>query len=1345
MTNKKHYWPYFLLITLSEIAYGQTTTIITDGSLGESNSGQVTVTPHATDDHHYEISSSLGEVKNNNLFHSFETFNIGRGDTATFTGDPTINHIITRVTGGDATSIYGTLKSDITNANLWLLNRNGVIFGKNSKIDVQGTVNISTSDSLTFVNGDHFTSQLSSKSILSAVEPSAFGIISAEAGDINFDLYQGDTFASRYQGLQLYGRNIRLKNTFIGQHYEVTDKRAIGDITLTASDSIIGEGIKITNRNGESRDATGNITMTAGQDIILSNGKVITDNSRGNAGNIILTAKQGDIQLKDSVYVRANSTAGKAGDITVTAGHTISLSGKRKNNPTVGSRLVSSKIGNSNAQASTIKIKAKHLTLNDEADIRTDSEKPTYIDPDGINSNSGDILIDVAGNIRLDNDSHITSESDNPNTNAGNIKVTANTLLLNNSKIRSKTFVGEDNRAGNIDINSDFVILTDNSTIDSSAANNTGGAVNIAGQLYTISGDSIIDTASGLTLSGLRVEREDARLNAEFAEDPNQLRNSCHYETTVNPLSSVQRLNLSPAPTGLLAIYTESTALDHLDNPLDNPLDKHLNSVDQLLAQSQQLQQQGQYNEARRTLRKIYGASTSNLLKSHSLKNRASNNHAPTKHAPTSTALTTLSSSEQARLLNTLGNNAIALNGGSNINKSINNPVSKNASKNGNHTTDTSAEKLLQASLALASKEKQPALEAAAANNLANAYYYRQKTAEASTLYQHSIRLNEQQGNIKHALRASANLSRLYVDTRQLKAFEESSKRSIALLEQLASTNADKITALIHLGHSWQQALNDNIGQTQDYLTQDDLTQDYLTQAYALFEQAQTLALSQQNWWLASYAQGHLAQLYLYEQRIDEALTLTEYALSNAYKSHSADALYRWHGQQGRLYRQQGRTNQAMAAYRQAIAIIEESRQSSRVRYGSQRRYFQQQISPIYRELVDLTLDSAARVDDSATTEQLLYAARATLEKLNTRQLENYLNDECVTNYRKKYKELDQVADNAAVIYPIVLNNRLEIIVSLPTGKKDKPRKLKRYPVAIAQQTLHDLIEQYRTQLIDKHTNNALAVSQQLYDLLVRPYSKDLQETTVTTLVFVPDDGLRDLPFAALHNGQNYLIRDYALAAASSLSIVDPKAITPEKSSVLSAGVAAAVDTLSPLPWVPYELESIGRLYPGERLLDADFNLENFRQSLQKRPYNIVHIASHAEFFPESSQGFIQTHSGRISMSELKTLLQTKKYQETPVELLVLSACQTASGNRAEAFGLSGVAIQAGVRSVLGSLWDIDDEVAFHLMSEFYQALQSGRYSKAEALQKAQLALIDNKVFAHPYFWSPMMLMNNWL
>jgi CHAT domain-containing protein len=273
-----------------------------------------------------------------------------------------------------------------------------------------------------------------------------------------------------------------------------------------------------------------------------------------------------------------------------------------------------------------------------------------------------------------------------------------------------------------------------------------------------------------------------------------------------------------------------------------------------------------------------------------------------------------------------------------------------------------------------------------------------------------------------------------------------------------------------------------------------------------------------------------------------------------------------------------------------------------------------------------------------------------------------------------------------------------------------------------------------------------LKYAQELECYLIAPLQPLLAHAKAGTLVFVPGGALRTIPLGVLHDGQRFLIERYAVAVAPGLTLLEPVALTRAPGAVLLGGVSEARQEFPPLPFVPRELSQVRQLFPGEELLDAQFELPRLRREFTDQPYRIVHLATHGRFDRDASKTFILTYHDKLSLNELERLLKPSKLRNEPVELLTLSACQTAAGDDRAALGLAGVAVKAGARSALATLWCVNDEASARLVTDFYAELKkSPTLNKAQALQAAQRRFLTDVRYGHPYYWAPFLLIGNWL
>ncbi|NET66695.1 MAG: CHAT domain-containing protein [Moorea sp. SIO1G6] len=486
-----------------------------------------------------------------------------------------------------------------------------------------------------------------------------------------------------------------------------------------------------------------------------------------------------------------------------------------------------------------------------------------------------------------------------------------------------------------------------------------------------------------------------------------------------------------------------------------------------------------------------------------------------------------------------------------------------------------------------------------------------------------------------------------------------------------------------------------------------------------------------------AYAIGTLGQLYEQNQQLPESQDLTQQALKLAQEINAPDISYRWQWQLGRISTGLGEEENAIAAYTEAVNTLKSLR-SDLVAVNQQVRFtFRESVEPVYREFVQLLLQS----DRNEANPDNLEKAREIIESLQLAELDNYFRSACLNATPVVIDQvIDQVDTKAALIYPIILPESVDIIIRLPQ------QPLRHYRTELPQDQIESTLEDLRHFLPQLHRRKFFPMSQQVYNWIIRPIEEDLANSQVDTLVFVLDGALRNIPMAALHDGKQYLVEKYSIALTPGLDLMNPQRLVREDIKVLTAGLSESRQGYNPLPFVEVELEKIKAQVPSEILLNQDFTETNFENSVEAAPFPVVHIASHGEFSSEAEKTFILTWDSKINVNELKDLLQTTDLrQSTPIELLVLSACQTATGDKRAALGIAGVAIEAGARSTLATIWLVDDEATAVLMNRFYQELTDKSISKAEALNRAQKSILQDPNYEHPYYWAPYIMVGNWL
>lgn len=488
----------------------------------------------------------------------------------------------------------------------------------------------------------------------------------------------------------------------------------------------------------------------------------------------------------------------------------------------------------------------------------------------------------------------------------------------------------------------------------------------------------------------------------------------------------------------------------------------------------------------------------------------------------------------------------------------------------------------------------------------------------------------------------------------------------------------------------------------------------------------------------ASYAYGYLGKIYEDQRNFPEALELTRRAIFLAQQRNAAEALYRWQWQSGRILRQLGRTDEAITAYRHSVHHLQVIRDELASCYANPQYSYGKTASAVCFELVTLLLDRASTLKEGETEQSYLYEARETLELLKVYELRDYFKDDCIDATRFVERKLDTISEKSVIIYPVMLKDRLELLVSF-SGR------LKRFSRPIPADKVTDEVNQLRQKMEKRTTWEFLPHAQMVYSWVILPLEKDLESVRPDTLVIVPDGPLRTIPFAALHDGKQFLISRYSVAVAPSLNLADPRPVRRENARVLAMGLTDPALGYPALPYVASELRAIQEMYPGHYLLDREFSAANMEKELKSHPYSIVHIASHGQFGSEVAGSFVLTFDSRMTMNQLGEYVGLFRFRDEPLELLTLSACETAVGNERAALGLAGIAVRAGARSALATLWHVNDPASYELVTEFYRQLLNPDISRAAALRAAQLKLLNNPRYDHPGYWSPFLMINNWI
>jgi len=483
-----------------------------------------------------------------------------------------------------------------------------------------------------------------------------------------------------------------------------------------------------------------------------------------------------------------------------------------------------------------------------------------------------------------------------------------------------------------------------------------------------------------------------------------------------------------------------------------------------------------------------------------------------------------------------------------------------------------------------------------------------------------------------------------------------------------------------------------------------------------------------------SYALGFKGAVAEINAQLPEALKLTRAALLVSLQSELLGEIYRWQWQVGRLQAKTGNRSEAIATYQEAVVSL--GMVQSELLKGSY-IVFRERVLPVYNELINLLLMEAAAETSATHRQELLVSVQQTVEKFNTSEVLEYFDDDCLLP--QETTQLESISSDAAVIYPIVMPDRLVIVAKLADGIHQYIQQIDESELQQLILNFRDSVEDYDSDEEDYHDFGG-----ELYDLIIRPMAASLAKFEVVRLLFVPSSRFRSIPMAALYDGKQFLIENYDIVTTLGLELTDPRPFKKPIGTPLLGGISESVQGFSALPGVATELKSIQQIFGGDIMLDQKFSVESVAEELSLGSYSMVHLATHGVFVREASNSYLLGYDEKLTLDRLQDSVGKRRFLDNPLDLLVLSACETAAGDDRAALGLAGVSLKAGARTTVASLWPISDEATSKLMADFYGELKRGT-GKAAALRAAQLNLINDPAFNHPNFWSPFLLIGNWL
>lgn len=647
---------------------------------------------------------------------------------------------------------------------------------------------------------------------------------------------------------------------------------------------------------------------------------------------------------------------------------------------------------------------------------------------------------------------------------------------------------------------------------------------------------------------------------------------------------------------------------------------------------------------------------------------------------------------------------------------------------------------------------------------------------QAYQYFQKSIKLANNQKETLAEMRGLLNLIQLGSETNKSKVinyqeFNKTLKNALKILETLPDS-ATKVYGAIDLAYLELDAKGTSLFtdcRNNLILPHADVLE--------LLEKSVLTSKNLQDNRLLSYSNGALGHFWECSPDNQKALKYTQAAIIAADNKLSAkDSLYLWEWQAGRILDQQeGKKEEAIASYQRAFDTLEDIRSDILTAERDVQFDFRDVVRPLYRTLAQSRLDllGVSAITDEQRAKELSKVVN-TIDALKLAELQNYFGNDCILSALNPKPVGELLKDNSVAFHntaffsSIILKGKTGILLQLPnqaTKFKWIEDPNQEGSKIVSRDTLEKKIAEFRTGLVKgkEEFNYNTTTAAQLYDWIIRPMLSDIKPEEVKTLVFIQDGFLRSVPMAALYDSQEqkYLVETYAIATTPSLRLTTPKARdrSTEKALILGLTKEATIDgkTFDQLFAVPDEVSAVESIFPNNtNLIDEKFSPESFQNTLDKSTYPIVHIASHAQFGIIPEDTFIVTGKNqKLTISQLENSLRNLNNKSDRVELLTLTACETALGDDRATLGLAGVALQVGVKTAIASLWSVTDESTSQLVKAFYTNYRNTGMSIAEALQTAQIKMIHAKKlpsseginfrYENPAYWASMIAIGNWL
>ena len=645
--------------------------------------------------------------------------------------------------------------------------------------------------------------------------------------------------------------------------------------------------------------------------------------------------------------------------------------------------------------------------------------------------------------------------------------------------------------------------------------------------------------------------------------------------------------------------------------------------------------------------------------------------------------------------------------------------------------------------------------EARSLNNLGAIYKNLGQYQKAIDFYQQSLAIKKQIGDRDGEATSLNNLGLVYDYLGQYQKAIDFYRQSVAIAKQIGESSIEA-RSLNNLGAAYER-----LGQYQKAI-------DFYGQALEMQEKIgdrQGEAKSINN----------LGVVYKNLRQYQRAIDLHQQSLAIKKQIGDRQGEATSLNNLGVDFNQLGQTEISILFYKQSVNVFESIRQSLKGLREEEQQSFTNTIASSYRNLADLLLKQGRIMealqildllkvqeleeyfknikgsDRSAQGVRLLEPEKAISDKLLAVSLDNSkeINSQLAKQIQQLPKSeinkvpeyLQKIPQGTALLYPLILGDRIEIILfspnSIPISRT----------VKISQKELETLVIDFRSGLLDSGSEDVKEPAAKLYKLLIKPIEAELTQAKVTTILYAPDGILRYIPLAALYDSKQWLAEKYRISNLITYSLFDFAPKLKTQPNILAGAFGGKANEKKfgqiGLPATLTEVQAIANSFQNSvTLIEDQFS----RQAIEAKfkNHNILHLATHAEFnvgVPDNS--FIIFGNGdKIRLNEISD------WQIPNIDLIILSACQTGIGKLGDGVEVLGFGYQvqkAGAKNAIASLWSVNDEGTQALMESFYRELKKGDITPTEALHRAQVALIKSQKYNHPNYWSAFFAIGNGL